>query len=70
MNEETQAVPLTPEAQALLRQLVKEFDAAKLRLDMALVAMKAALGVPLDWQIRDIEQGFVRVEVANDGGNN
>lgn len=58
-NEEQRAVPLTPEAQALLRQLVQEFDTAKLRLDMAIVAMKAALGVPLDWQIQNIEQGFV-----------
>jgi hypothetical protein len=61
-DEERQAVPLTPEAQELLKQLLKEFDAAKGRLDMALVAMKAALGVPMDWQIHNIEQGFVPYE--------
>lgn len=70
MNEDTQeSIPLTPEAQELLKRLVQERDAAVGRLDMAIVAMKAALGVPLDWQIRDIKQGFVRVEV-DDGGNN
>jgi hypothetical protein len=68
-NEEQQAVALTPEAQELLKRLVQERDAAIGRLDMAIVAMKAALGVPLDWQIQNIEQGFVRVE-ASDGGNN
>lgn len=70
MNEELQqAVPLTPEAQELLKRLVQERDAAIGRLDMAIVAMKAALGVPMDWQIQNIEQGFVRAEAAN-GGNN
>lgn len=61
-NEERQAIPLTPEAQELLKRLVQERDAAVGRLDMAIVAMKAALGVPLDWQIRDIGQGFVPYE--------
>lgn len=70
MNEERQAVALTPEAQELLKRLVQERDAAIGRLDMAIVAMKAALGVPLDWQIQNIEQGFVRAEAVSNGGNN
>ncbi len=69
MNSETQtAYPLTPEARALLEQLIKERDAAMQRLDVALVAMKAALGVPVNWTIRDLEEGFV--EGVNNGGNN
>ncbi len=62
-----QPVTLTPEARALLEQLVRERDAAVQRLDTALVAMKAALGVPVEWQIRSLDEGFVEV---NDGGNN
>lgn len=67
MNDELQQpVPLTPEAQELLKRLVQERDAAIGRLDMALIAMKAALGVPLDWQIQNIEQGFVPHEFVAD----
>lgn len=66
VDELEEPVTLTPEAQALLKQLVQEFDTAKQRLDMAIIAMKAALGVPLDWQIRSIEQGFVKPELVMD----
>ena len=65
---EKQTKPLTPEARALLERLVQEHDAAKSRLDVAVLAMKAALGVPVEWQIHSLDEGFV--EGANDGGNN
>jgi hypothetical protein len=58
---------LPPEAQALLKQLVQERDAAIGRLDVAIISMKAALGVPVDWQLRSIEEGFVK---AKDNGIN
>ncbi len=60
--------PLTPEARALLEQLIRERDAVVGRLDTALLAMKAALGVPVEWTIRNLDEGFV-VGVS-DGGNN
>jgi hypothetical protein len=59
---------LSPEAQALLQRLVQERDAAIGRLDVAIISMKAALGVPVEWQLRSIEQGFVKA--AADGSNN
>jgi len=59
--------PLTPEAKALLEKLVQERDAATQRLDVAVIAMKAALGVPVEWQIQNLDEGFT--EVTN-GGNN
>ena len=39
--------PLTPEAKALLERLIQERDAATQRLDVAIISMKAALGVPV-----------------------
>lgn len=60
--------PLTPEARALLEQMIRERDAAIGRLDTALIAMKAALGVPMGWQIRSLDEGFVEGEP--NGGNN
>ena len=62
------AIKLTPEARALLERLIAEREAAVSRVDVAIVAMKAALGVPLDWTIRTLDEGFV--EGADDGGNN
>lgn len=55
----TQPVPLTPEAKALLDRLIQERDAAIGRLDVALLSMKTALGVPVEWTIRDLNEGFV-----------
>lgn len=60
-------IPLPPESKALLEQLIRERDAAVQRLDVALLATKAALGVPVDWQIRSLDDGFV--EGVADGGN-
>ena len=51
--------PLTPEAKALLEKLAQESEAAKQRLDVAIIAMKAALGVPVEWTIRSLDAGFV-----------
>jgi hypothetical protein len=59
--------PLTPEARGLLERLIQERDAAIQRLDVALLAMKAALGVPVEWQIKSLEEGFVE---ATNGNNN
>jgi hypothetical protein len=53
------SVPLQPEARALLERLIVERDAAVSRLDVALLSMKAALGVPVDWTIRNVNEGFV-----------
>lgn len=63
-----QPIPLPPESKALLEQLIRERDAAVQRIDVALLATKAALGVPVEWQIRNLDEGFV--EGVNDGGNN
>ncbi len=66
---ETQtSYPLPPESRVLIERLAQEFDAAKQRLDVALLATKAALGVPVDWQIRNLDEGFI--EGVGDGGNN
>ena len=54
-----QPVTLTPEAKALLERLIQERDAAVSRLDVALLCMKAALGVPPEWTIRNLDEGFV-----------
>jgi len=66
--------PLTPEAKALLEKLVQERDAATQRLDVAVIAMKAALGAPVEYTIRNVDEGFTTEfaaehEVVN-GGNN
>jgi hypothetical protein len=62
----SEPIKLTPEARALLERMVQERDAAVSRLDVAILAMKAALGVPVAWQLRNLEEGFVEVD---DGGN-
>jgi hypothetical protein len=67
MLEQTN-IQLTPEAQALLKQLVQERDAAVGRLDVAIISMKAALGVPVEWQLRSIDEGFT--QVAGNGSDN
>lgn len=55
----TSPAPLPPESKALLEQLIRERDASVQRLDVALLATKAALGVPVDWTIRSLDAGFV-----------
>ena len=60
-------IKLTPEARALLERMLQERDQAAQRLDVAVLAIRAALGVPLDWQLRDLDEGFV--EVVDDGSN-
>ncbi len=55
----TTPVPLPSESKALLEQLIREREAAVQRLDVALLATKAALGVPVDWTIRSLDAGFV-----------
>ena len=62
----TSPVPLPPESKALLEQLIRERDAAAQRIDVALLATKAALGVPVEWQIRSLEEGFVANELVMD----
>jgi hypothetical protein len=64
----TTPVPLPPESKALLERLIQERDAAVQRLDVAVLATKAALGVPVEWQIRSLDEGFV--EVKPDDSNN
>ena len=64
----TSPVQLPPETKALLEQFIRERDGAVQRLDVALLATKAALGVPVEWQIRNLDEGFV--EGVADGGNN
>ena len=64
----TTPIPLSPESKALLEQLIRERDAAAQRIDVALLATKAALGVPVEWQIRSLDEGFIE-GAANDGGN-
>jgi len=60
-------IALPPESKALLERLIQERDAATQRLDVAIVATKAALGVPVEWGIRNLDEGFTEV---NNGGNN
>ena len=60
-------VVLTPEARKLLERLIQERDAAVQRLDVALLGMKAALGVPVEWTILSLDEGFV--PAPSDGGN-
>jgi hypothetical protein len=62
----SEQIKLTPEARALLERLILERDGAVSRLDVALLAMKAALGVPVAWQLRNLDEGFVEVD---NGGN-
>ena len=57
---ETNQYQLTPEARALLDRLAQERDAALQRLDVAVLAMKAAMGVPTDYVIRSLDEGFVQ----------
>ncbi|TXH55990.1 MAG: hypothetical protein E6Q97_07495 [Desulfurellales bacterium] len=66
MTDKT-SIQLPPESKGLLERLIQERDAAVQRLDVALVATKAALGVPVEWGIRNLDEGFT--EVTN-GVNN
>ncbi len=66
MTDKT-SIPLPPESKALLERLALDHDAAKQRLDVAVLATKAALGVPVEWTIRNLDEGFTEV---NNGGNN
>lgn len=59
-----QPVALSPETKALLEQLIRERDAAVSRLDVALLATKAALGVPKGWQIHSLDEGFTDDAIA------
>ncbi len=61
-----QPIALPPESKALLEQLIRERDAAVQRLDVAILATKAALGVPVEWQIRSLDEGFVANEIVMD----
>ena len=63
---QTSPVPLPAESKALLEQLIRERDAATQRIDVALLATKAALGVPVEWQIRNLDEGFVANELVMD----
>ena len=66
MTDKTR-IPLPPESRALIERLAQESEAAKQRLDVAIIATKAALGVPVEWQIRTLDEGFTEVD---NGGNN
>ena len=67
-------IALPPESKTLLERLVQERDAAMQRLEVAILATKAALGVPVEWQIRSLDEGFTTEFVAEhevvNGGNN
>ena len=56
---ENQPIILSPATKALLEQLIRERDMAVQRLDVALLATKAAHGVPDGWVIRNLDEGFV-----------
>ena len=56
---DTQPVILSPATKALLEQLIRERDMAVQRLDVAILATKAAHGVPPEWTIRNLDEGFV-----------
>lgn len=64
-------IPITPEGQEFLTQLLREREAANQRLEIAVLSMKTVLGVPLDWDIKDLKVGFIeREEVKNNGNDN
>ncbi|TXH41796.1 MAG: hypothetical protein E6Q97_36865 [Desulfurellales bacterium] len=66
METDSKAIPLPPESKALLERLAQEHEAARQRLEMAVLATKAALGVPVEWQIRNLDEGFVAEFVADE----
>jgi hypothetical protein len=66
---ETQPIKLSFETKALLEQLIRERDAAVQRLDVALLATRAAQGVPADWQIRNLDEGFAPAYVEGEKAN-
>lgn len=57
---------LTPEAKALLERLIQERDAASARLDVAVLSIKAALGVPVSWGIKSLDEGFTAEDFVAD----
>ncbi len=59
-------IPLTPESKALIERLLQERNAAQERLDVAVVATKAALGVPDGYDMRDLSVGFEEVQRDSD----
>ena len=63
-------VVLTAEAKALVERLVIERNAAQDRLNVAVLAIKAALGVPDGYELRDVNKGFEDVTGVTNGGNN
>ena len=63
-------VVLTAEAKALVERLLIERNAAQDRLNVAVLAIKAALGVPDGYELRDVNKGFEDVTGVTNGGNN
>jgi hypothetical protein len=54
--------PLSAESRALLERLARERDEAQNRLDVAVIATKAALGVPAGFDIKNLDVGFEEVK--------
>ena len=58
--------PLSPESRALIERLLQERNAAQERLDVAVIATKAALGVPDGYDLRSLDVGFEEVKHGGD----
>jgi hypothetical protein len=58
--------PLSAESKALIERLLRERDEAQNRLDVAVIATKAALSVPDGYSIKSIDVGFEEVQHGGD----
>ncbi len=59
--------PLSAETKALIERLLHERNTAQERLDVAIVATRAAMGVPVDgYDLRNLDVGFEEVKHGSD----
>jgi hypothetical protein len=69
----SETYPLSAESKALIKRMLEERNAAQDRLDIAVMATKAAVGAPMEYDIKSLDVGF---EAKNDfkevdnGGDN
>lgn len=53
---------LPPKARALLGELLRQREELAARLDLAVATVRAALDVPDDYVLRNLDEGFVAPE--------
>ena len=51
--------PIPPKALDRLANLIRDRDALNARIDEQVLTLREAMGVPDDWVIRSLDEGFI-----------